>query len=211
MLSVTLFFIFSSLCLISSLFVVFSKNPIFSILFLIFSFTNVSCILFLFNFEFLPISFLVIYVGAIAVLFVFVLMMLNIKLAELNENFYNFLPLSILFIVLFLCGLLSLFRFEFILLNFFHENSTFFLYDLITNITTKTYFIHLFSIFSNVKTIAFTFFNNYLYCFLLAGFVLLLAMVAAIILTLQKNFVSKTQNIYVQILKDHDNTLVNYS
>jgi len=65
-------------------------------LFLILSFTNVSCLLFLFNLEFLPISFLVIYVGAIAVLFLFVLMMLNIKLAELQRNISGFLPFALL-------------------------------------------------------------------------------------------------------------------
>lgn len=211
LLSSTLFFIFSSFCLLSSTFVVFTKNPIFSILFLIFSFANVSCILFLFNFEFLPIAFLVIYVGAIAVLFVFVLMMLNIKLAELNETFNNYLPLSIAFFILFICGLLSLFRFEFVLINFFHNSSTLFLSDFLATSITKTYFLNLVCAFSNVKTVAVSLFTNYLYSFLLSSFVLLLAMVSAIILTLQKNFVSKTQNIYVQIMKDYNHTLVHYS
>jgi len=138
-------------------------------------------------------------------------MMLNIKLAELNENFYNFLPLSIAFAFLFICGLLCLFRFEFVLLDIFHESSTLFLSDFINTLSTKAYFLSLLSSFSNVKTVSIALFTNYLYCFLLSGFVLLLAMVAAIILTLQKTFVSKTQNIYVQILKDYNNTLVHYS
>ena len=138
-------------------------------------------------------------------------MMLNIKLAELNENFYNFLPLSIAFAVLFICGLLSLFRFEFILLDIFHESSIFFLSDFINTMSTKAYFLQALSSFSNVKSVSIALFINYLYCFLLSGFVLLLAMVAAIILTLQKTFVSKTQNIYVQILKDYNNSLIHYS
>jgi len=137
--------------------------------------------------------------------------MLNIKLAELNENFYNFLPLSIAFAVLFICGLLSLFRFEFILLDIFHESSIFFLSDFINTMSTKAYFLQVLSSFSNVKSVSIALFRNYLYCFLLSGFVLLLAMVAAIILTLQKTFVSKTQNIYVQILKDYNNSLIHYS
>ena len=81
-----LFICFCAFCLISSIFVIWTKNPIFSVLFLIFSFFNVSALLLLFNFEFLPITFLVVYVGAVAVLFLFVLMMLNIKLAELIDN-----------------------------------------------------------------------------------------------------------------------------
>jgi hypothetical protein len=49
-----------------------------------------------------------------------------------------------------------------------------------------------------------------LYCFILAGFILLLAMISAIILTLQKRFVSKTQNVYVQILRDFNDSLVHF-
>jgi NADH:ubiquinone oxidoreductase subunit 6 (subunit J) len=63
LLTITLFFIFTTLSILSSVFVVFSRNLIIQILFLIFSFFNVSCILFLFNFEFLPVSVLVIYTG----------------------------------------------------------------------------------------------------------------------------------------------------
>jgi NADH-quinone oxidoreductase subunit J len=81
------FYLFSGFAVLSAFFVIFSKNPVFSVLFLIFTFTNVSCLLFLFNFEFLPVIFLIVYVGAIAVLFLFVLMMLNIKYAELQENY----------------------------------------------------------------------------------------------------------------------------
>jgi NADH:ubiquinone oxidoreductase subunit 6 (subunit J) len=160
-----LFFIFSSMCLLSSICVVFSRNPIFSILFLVFSFSNASCLLFLFNFEFLPISFLIIYVGAIAVLFLFVLMMLNIKLAELNDIYSNFLPFTIFLALAFICELLCLFRFDFVLLNTFHNSSIFFLSDFLNFFTTKFYFMELFSQFSNVKIIAIALFTNYLYAF----------------------------------------------
>jgi NADH:ubiquinone oxidoreductase subunit 6 (subunit J) len=81
------------------------------VLFLIFSFFNVAAVLFLFNFEFLPIAFLVIYVGAVAVLFLFVLMMLNIKLAELLETYYNVVPIGVIFGILFVYQLLFLLRF----------------------------------------------------------------------------------------------------
>jgi|MDTG01.3.fsa_nt_gb NADH-quinone oxidoreductase subunit J len=206
-----LFYFFSSFCILSSLFVIFTKNPIFSILFLIFSFTNVSCLLFLFNFEFLPISFLVIYVGAIAVLFLFVLMMLNIKLAELQENYYSFLPIAIIFGFIFLVELLFLFRSEFVFLDIFNESSIVFLSDFLNISSAKTDFNTMFGVNSNIKTISIALFNNYLFSFILSGFVLLLAMVAAIILTIQKTFVSKTQNIYAQIMADYSNTVVHYS
>jgi NADH:ubiquinone oxidoreductase subunit 6 (subunit J) len=61
----------------------FSKNPMYSALFLILAFFNVSCLLFFLELEYLPIFFLIVYVGAIMVLFIFVVMMLNIRLSEL--------------------------------------------------------------------------------------------------------------------------------
>ena len=94
--NVLLFFIFATLSITSSIFVIISKNPIFSVLFLVLTFANVSSLLFLFDLEFLPASFIVIYVGAIGVLFLFVLMMLNIKLAELKDSYSNTLPFSAL-------------------------------------------------------------------------------------------------------------------
>ena len=206
-----LFYLFSSLSVLASVFVITTKNPVFSILFLIFSFANVSCLLFLFNFEFLPISFLVIYVGAIAVLFLFVLMMLNIKLAELQDNFFSFAPFSLVFGFVFLAELLFLFRSEFVLLDAFDENSLYFLTDFLCVSKKKTDFVNLFCSYPNLKTIANALFRENLFPFLVGGYVLLLAMIAAIILTVQKTFIAKTQNIYTQILADFNNTVVNYS
>jgi NADH-quinone oxidoreductase subunit J len=211
MVSNSLFIIFSSTCLLSAFFVVFSKNPIFSILFLILCFCNVSSILFLFNFEFLPISFLVIYVGAIAVLFLFILMMINIKLAELNENQTNFLPIIMLFCFVFLFELLMLFRLEFTTIKLYDESSKVFLTEFLINFGLNFDFMNLIFKYSNLKMAASALFNNYLYCFFLAGVILLLAMVGTIILTLQKQFISKTQNVYAQILKDYTNSIIHYS
>jgi NADH-quinone oxidoreductase subunit J len=121
--SVTLFYFFLSLAVLSSLLVILSPNPVYSVLFLILSFCNVSSLLFLLRLEFLPISFLVIYVGAIAVLFLFVMMMLNIKLTELKDESFHFAPIAFIFTVTFLVELFVLFRSEFvplILSNSFH-------------------------------------------------------------------------------------------
>ncbi len=203
-----LFIIFSAFCLTSSIFVIWTKNPIFSVLFLIFSFFNVSALLFLFNFEFLPIAFLVVYVGAVAVLFLFVLMMLNIKLAELLENYYNIVPVGLIFGFIFIYQLLFLLRFEFELFDNLDKYSVFFLSDFSNISTIKTNFYNLNYAFTNIKLLGFALFSNYLYHFLISGLVLLLAMIAAIVLTLQKNFVNKTQNVYKQILKDYNNAII---
>ena len=203
-----LFIIFSAFCLTSAIFVIWTKNPIFSVLFLIFSFFNVSALLFLFNFEFLPIAFLVVYVGAVAVLFLFVLMMLNIKLAELIDNYYNLIPVGLIFGCFFIYQLVFLLRFEFELVENLDKYSIYFLSDFSNVLTSKTNFFDLNYAFTNIKLIGFVLFTNYLYHFLISGLILLLAMLAAIVLTLQKYFLSKTQNVYVQILKDYNTTVL---
>ena len=206
-----LFLLFSAFCLTSSIFVVWTKNPIFSVLFLIFSFFNVSALSFLFNFEFLPIAFLVVYVGAVAVLFLFVLMMLNIKLAELLQSYYNVIPFGIFLGIVFIYQLFFLLRFEFEIIENLDYKSVLFLLDFATISKLKTDFFTLYNGFSNVKVLAFAFFTNYLFHFLLAGMVLLLAMIAAIVLTLQKQFISKNQNVYNQIMKDFNFAIKNFS
>ena len=202
-----LFIIFSAFSLTSSIFVVWVKNPIFSVLFLIFSFFNVSAILFLFNFEFLPIAFLVIYVGAVAVLFLFVLMMLNIKQAELLGTFYNTTPIGLFFGIFFTYLLLFLLRFEFEIINSFDRSSVAFLLDFSNAFTLKTDYFNLGYSFSNMKGLAVALFSDFLFHFLVSGLVLLLAMIAAILLTLQKFFISKNQNVYNQILKDFNHAI----
>jgi NADH:ubiquinone oxidoreductase subunit 6 (subunit J) len=149
-------------------------------------------------------------VGAIAVLFLFVLMMLNIKLAELQESYSSFIPISIVFSFVFLIELLFLFRSEFVFLDLFNENSITFLTEFLCVTNLKTSFSPLFGSVSNLKGLATNLFSDHLLAFLIAGYLLLLALVAAIILTLQKAFVSKAQNTYTQILADYNNTLVSY-
>jgi NADH-quinone oxidoreductase subunit J len=170
-----LFLIF--LLILSSFFVFLSDNPVHSVLFLILTFCNASSILILFNAEFLGLLFIIIYVGAIAVLFLFVVMMLNVKI-------YSFQNLSML---PFLCigSLLVISQFFFklkeIFFNLTFENDiTFFSYEkFIDNL-------------GNIDVFGQALYNYYLVCFLLAGLILLVAMIGAIILTL--NFKSKRKN-----------------
>lgn len=86
----SLIYFFSILLLLSSIMVIVAKNPLHSVLFLVASFLSSSIILFLFENEFLALFFLIIYLGAIAVLFLFVVMMLNIKYTELQNSILYF-------------------------------------------------------------------------------------------------------------------------
>lgn len=92
-----LFYIFSSLLIIFSFLVTQVSHPVFALLFLIASFIVTSFILFLLECEFLALIFITVYVGAIAVLFLFSIMMLDFKRNSLQKNLFKFLPVSIIF------------------------------------------------------------------------------------------------------------------
>ena len=97
-----LFYMFASFALLAGIMVIRAKNPVYSVLFLILVFCNVSGLLLLINLDFFAMVFLVVYVGAIAVLFLFVVMMLNVKLSEINDNILRYLPVGGIFGLLFL-------------------------------------------------------------------------------------------------------------
>lgn len=123
--------LFSCFAILTSFMVILTKNPVYSIFFLILSFFNVTSLLFTLQVEFLPISFIVIYVGAIAVLFLFVVMMLNIKLAELNVTQFQYLPALIIFAIIFVTNALLLIRLDFIPINVLAISDLYFLSDLL--------------------------------------------------------------------------------
>lgn len=110
MLTNYLLLIFCSLALLCSFLVISSRNPIHSILYLILVFCNVTFALIILGIEFIAIIFLIVYVGAIAVLFLFVVMMLNIKILELDEVFWRYIPAGLLISS---CFLFQLFIFAF--------------------------------------------------------------------------------------------------
>ena len=90
------FYLFSSVAVLSALMVISAKNPVHSVLFLILSFVNASGLFVLLGAEFLALILMIVYVGAVAVLFMFVVMMLNINFKEIKSNLTKYLPLGIL-------------------------------------------------------------------------------------------------------------------
>jgi len=204
------FCLFSSLSLLSAILVIVSKNPVYSVLFLILSFCNVSALLFLLNLEFLPITFLVVYVGAIAVLFLFVLMMLNIKLTELKADSTHFLPVAFLLAIVFVLELFVMIRLEFLPLTFsFAHNS--FLSDFSNSSVSFINFPLYYLSESNMRSIGQILFVEYWLHFIIVGYVLLFAMIGAITLTLQKKFLSKSQNVYFQVLRNFNSCVSFYA
>ena len=183
--TIFLFFIISIIIITSSLLVILSKNPIHSVLFLILVFFNTS-ILFLFsNAEFLAMILLIVNIGAVGVLFLFVVMMLDINIAKQRQTFLNYLPTG-LFI-----GFIILIELIYVVsqsnVNFVKTNSSY------INISNQ--------ILENTKIIGNILYTDYFLLFQLSGIILLVAMIGAIYLTLRKRKGIKKQNIYKQILK----------
>lgn len=201
---------FLSLFLLSSLMVILCSNPIYSLLSLILCFFNASSSLFLLEIDFIPVSFIVVYVGAVAVLFLFVIMMLNIKASELTGFCSNFMPF-VVFVAM------SYFLLLFLSNSF--ENSTFlvasnsfyvFFSDFFASSTDTIDYIALQSKNSNVFSIGIALFSSFSYQFIISSFVLLVAMLGTIALTLSKTFTVKTQSVYLQVLTDYKTAISTY-
>src|SRR6195952_5502434 len=88
------FYIFAGICVASAVMVIVSRNPVHSVLFLILAFVNAAGLFVLLGAEFLAMILVVVYVGAVAVLFLFVIMMLDVDFAELREGFLQYLPVG---------------------------------------------------------------------------------------------------------------------
>src|SRR5213080_1965156 len=100
------FFLFAGICVASAVMVIASRNPVHSVLFLILAFVNASGLFMLLGAEFLAMILVVVYVGAVAVLFLFVVMMLDVDFVQLRQGFLNYLPIGALIGVVLLAELL---------------------------------------------------------------------------------------------------------
>ncbi len=179
----SLFLIFSIVLIFSSLMVIVSNNPVYSVLYLIFSFFNAAVIFLLSNAEFLAMTLIIVYVGAVAVLFLFVVMMLNINVSEVQEGFLKYLPFGLLLIAIFITELILVFSD----ISLFPDNiSKIDIYQLMQNGN------------SNTKSIGLYLYTDYFIIFQISGFILLVAMIGAIVLAYQKNSNYLKQDIYDQ-------------
>ena len=188
-----LFYLFSSLTAISSLMVIRSENPVHSVLFLILAFFNAAGLLILMEMEFLSLIFIVVYVGAIAVLFLFVVMMLNVKISEVEDEVLQYLPVG---------GTIGLI---FLFLIFFIIEGDFVSFNGQANSIYLDWFQQV-DVVSNIETLGQVLYTEYLVYFLLAGVILLVAMVGAIVLTMSTRTSLRRQLIFQQVSRDFDNS-----
>src|SRR5256885_6021382 len=100
------FYLFAGICVASAVMVIVSRNPVHSVLFLILAFVNASGLFVLMGAEFLGMVLIFVYVGAVATLFLFVIMMLDVDFTELRSGFLEYLPIGLVMGGVFLAGLL---------------------------------------------------------------------------------------------------------
>ena len=165
----TLYFFsfFSFIVILSSFLVIFVSNPVHSVLFLIFTFFNAAIIFLIFKAEFLAMTLLIVYVGAVAVLFLFVVMMLNISESIIKEGFLRYFPFGLLLISIFLIELFMIFNSDKII---FPESGLIKINE-IMNLGMD-----------NTKSLGLFLYTDYFIIFQISGFLLLLAMIGAIVL-----------------------------
>jgi NADH:ubiquinone oxidoreductase subunit 6 (subunit J) len=130
----TLFLVFATFTLLSALMVIRSKNPVYSVLFLILVFCNAAGLLVLLDLDFFAVVFLVVYVGAVAVLFLFVVMMLDITISEVNETFLRYLPIGAFIGCIFLMEVFLMLGSEFTPVNMLPQDFS------LSNVFTIFYF-----------------------------------------------------------------------
>ena len=181
--NIIVFYIISSITVLSSLSVVFSSNPVHSVLFLIFTFFNVAVLFLLFNAEFLAMTIVIVYVGAVAVLFLFVVMMLNINEVLIKEGFLKYFPFGFILITIFLLELFFVFK-DITLKNTSSSKMN------ISELLDKGN--------NNTESIGMFLYTDFFIVFQISGFLLLVAMIGAIVLAKNENLNIKSQKIIYQ-------------
>jgi NADH-quinone oxidoreductase subunit J len=184
MIAALFFYLFAGTCIASALMVIASRNPVHSVLFLILAFVNAAGLFLLLGAEFLAMILVVVYVGAVAVLFLFVVMMLDVDFAELREGFLQYLPVGALIGIVLLAEILLVVGAW-----------------TIGGGTPRVAAAPIPTGVSNTEAIGLVLYTKYIYYFQAAGLVLLVAMIGAIVLTLRHKEGVKRQNISDQVAR----------
>ena len=182
--SLLTFYLFSAVILLSSLMVISTKNPVHSVLFLILAFLNAAGIFVILHAEFLAMILIIVYVGAVAVLFLFVVMMLDFKTSLEKDNILQYMPIGLLIGLVFIAELVI------VLINTRLD---------LSNIQILSNPLDNFSDQSNTEAIGSILYTNYVLYFQLSGVILLVAMVGSIVLTLRDREGVKRQIVSEQV------------
>ena len=193
-----LFYLWSLSAVFSGWKVITSKNPILSVFWLVLAFVNGALLLLLLGIEFLPILFIIVYVGAIAILFLFVVMLLNIKMVEIQENATRYAPLG------FIIGLVFLYQIYYLItseLSTITSSSI----DLVGRVNDYKDVVTV----TNIEQIGSVLYTDYWVYFLVSSLVLLVAMVGAITLCLYHEEGIKRQDLFAQVATEYSKSVIN--
>ncbi len=180
------FYLFAGTCVASGFMVIAARNPVHSVLYLILAFVSSAGLFVLMGAEFLAMILIVVYVGAVAVLFLFVVMMLDVDFAELRQGFLSYLPVGIVIGIVFLVELLLVVA----------------VWAIGTHVPGAiTAPIPPLESVSNTEALGRVLYTRYVYYFQAAGLVLLVAMIGAIVLTLHHKPGVRRQNAADQIAR----------
>jgi len=178
------FYFFSIIAVAAAIMVTVSKNTVHSVFFLILDFITIACLFIMIGAEFLGMIMLIVYVGAVAVLFLFVVMMLNVSIPRVKKGFTKYLPIgSFVSLVIFLELI--------VVVGGWHYKSDF----IISSVVIQQGI-------SNTESIGNVLYTNNIHLFQISGMILLVAMIGAIVLTYRKREGIKRQNFFNQISRD---------
>jgi NADH-quinone oxidoreductase subunit J len=186
------FYLFAAVTVASAVMVIASRNPVHSVLFLILAFVNAAGLFVLMGAEFLAMILIVVYVGAVAVLFLFVVMMLDVDFAELRQGFLSYLPVGALVGAVLLTELL-------VVVGAWAIGP-----DVHNAIASP---IPAAGNINNTEAIGLVLYTRYVYFFQAAGLILLVAMIGAIVLTLQHKPGVKRQSISEQVARNRSSAI----
>jgi len=182
------FYLFAGICVASAVMVIASRNPVHSVLFLILAFVNAAGLFVLLGAEFLAMILVIVYVGAVAVLFLFVVMMLDVDFAELRRGFLDYLPIGGLIGIVFFIELIMMLVLG---SGAVGPGAGRPIVEAIPPLTEAT----------NTEALGLVLYTRYVYYFQAAGLVLLVAMIGAIVLTLRHKPNVRRQNVADQVAR----------
>ena len=186
------FYAFAAVTVAAAVMVISARNPVHSVLFLILAFFNAAGLFVLMGAEFIAMILVIVYVGAVAVLFLFVVMMLDINFVELRQGFLQYLPIGAL------VGLVLLAELVLILGSWAIAPDTASRAVAPTPAITET---------TNTHAIGQVLYTDYIYLFQAAGLILLIAMIGAIVLTLRSREGVKRQRISDQVARTREESV----
>lgn len=178
------FYVLAGLTIFSGVMVISARNPVHSVLFLIFSFFNSAGLFVLLGAEYIAMTLVIVYVGAVAVLFLFVVMMLNINFVEMRQGFLKYLPIGIGAAALLFVELFMVLRAS----SLIQAGVA----DAANPVPPET-------VMTNTRALGNLLYTHYFPIFQLAGVILLVAMIGAIVLTLRHRTDVRRQNIARQV------------